>query len=918
MSVAKSNKAKKTSSKAKKPAETAEEFADELKPGTKLLQGQYTIDSFLNSGGFGITYLARDSLDRRIVIKECFPGAFCRRSNTIVGARSRAHQNEFASIVKLFVQEAMSLSKIVHPNIVGVHQVFEDNDTAYMAIDYVDGLDMAQIVEDKKMTFTPERIEYMLRKLLNAVGFIHDKGMLHRDISPDNILVDQDQEPILIDFGAARKHSKTTGRALSAMRVVKDGYSPQEFYVTGAEQNESSDLYALSASFYHLITGDVPADSQTRLASIAEGRADPYLPLAGRIKGYPEGFLESLDTAINVLPKRRLQSAQEWLDLLDGASDGAQKEKPGRTVHPVAAKSKTGGSSKGILFGSVAVAALAAATGFVVLNPDVIQGGAEPAGTTVSTETARATTPGAEVQPEPAPTAISQTSDTEPAPEAVTLLADGAVDAADAVAEVDTERDTVTEGESGADTVGDTETELSVATSAQSGPETKVSNDSIVTDATTDVADLVGTEQADSTESTDTDLVVADITDQPDVGEPVDVVQTPTSDDAAVPSVEDDKAAITEQVTDDILSEDETTVTDAQAATDEADIEIASPTTEPDPIQAADAGPIADSETLPIQDPEPAPEPELAPEPEPAPVLLEAAADRPNSVFAKVAEMITPIFSRSTEQDSKADWRQPVKITEPRLAAAIDAPVILALNVPEIVPEPAPEPVPEDTVALSDATDNAEPVPAAPTTTIAKNQVIYSTWTFDLPFQVSYRSIDGSGIALITGIKEEGFLAAQNPWVKRGVAIFTVDGQPVSEEATLETLIAQTGDPSSVTLAKVPVRIKSALNRKFEQHTLVASARKTVALKQGVTFAVSFDGDQWLTTIDQVDDGAGQTLLTGDILRGETSSGQSFVEADSLETVLAELAALGKDAAQLDILRNGESLIQDFALARDK
>ena len=121
---------------------------DELKSGTPLLHGQYKIESFLSSGGFAITYLARDSLDRRVVIKECFPNALCRRTGTSVGPRSRAHQAEFRSVVKLFVREAWSLSKLTHPNIVGVHQVFEDNETAYMALDYIDGFDLLQTIED--------------------------------------------------------------------------------------------------------------------------------------------------------------------------------------------------------------------------------------------------------------------------------------------------------------------------------------------------------------------------------------------------------------------------------------------------------------------------------------------------------------------------------------------------------------------------------------------------------------------------------------------------------------------------------------------------------------------------------------------------------------------------------------------------
>ncbi len=130
---------------------------EEFKPGTSLLQGQYVIDRFLNSGGFGMTYLARDSLDRRVVIKECFPASMCSRANNTVRARSVSHQKEFSTIVQRFVQEARRLAKLKHPNIVGVHQVFEDNYTAYMALDYVDGLDLLDLLDDEARSNSDRR-----------------------------------------------------------------------------------------------------------------------------------------------------------------------------------------------------------------------------------------------------------------------------------------------------------------------------------------------------------------------------------------------------------------------------------------------------------------------------------------------------------------------------------------------------------------------------------------------------------------------------------------------------------------------------------------------------------------------------------------------------------------------------------------
>lgn len=315
------------------PAEELDDLIDELPMGTTLLKGQYTITRYLNSGGFGITYLAKDSLDRNVVIKECFPGSFCRRSKTLVAARSRAHSAELRSVVQLFVREARNLAKIIHPNIVAVHQVFEDNGTAYMAIDYIDGLDLQQIIDGQGKMPTIDEIVWMTEKLLGAVGFIHDHDMLHRDISPDNILVDKNGEPVLIDFGAAREQASQKSRAMSALRVVKDGYSPQEFYIAGSEQGPWSDLYALGATFYHLISGEPPVNGQARLAALAEDRPDPFLPLTGRFQGYPPGFLEAIDRALNTLPKQRVQSAREWLLMFRRAVPPVARDSIADAVH---------------------------------------------------------------------------------------------------------------------------------------------------------------------------------------------------------------------------------------------------------------------------------------------------------------------------------------------------------------------------------------------------------------------------------------------------------------------------------------------------------------------------------------------------------------------------------------------------------
>ena len=133
---------------------------------------------------------------------------------------------------------------------------------------------------------------------------------MHRDVSPDNIIINEQGEPILIDFGAARESTnERVTRMLSALRVVKDGYSPQEFYIAGSDQSPSCDLYSLAASFYHIITREIPPDSQLRLSASAAGDDDPYVSLGEKTNAYSKKFVTGLDKAMSSLPRDRMQSA---------------------------------------------------------------------------------------------------------------------------------------------------------------------------------------------------------------------------------------------------------------------------------------------------------------------------------------------------------------------------------------------------------------------------------------------------------------------------------------------------------------------------------------------------------------------------------------------------------------------------------
>jgi len=533
-----------------------DDFVDELKPGTELLHGQYTIEEFLNSGGFGITYLAKDSLDRRVVIKECFPNTLCRRSQARVGARSRAHQSEFKSVIDLFVQEAKSLAKLQHPNIVGVHQVFEDNDTAYMALDYIEGFDLLETLEEGGEKLPPEEINKILRKILGAVDYLHGRNILHRDISPDNILIDQKtSEPLLIDFGAAREEVSKASRVLSALRVVKDGYSPQEFYVNGSKQGPSSDLYALAASFYHLITGEMPPDSQTRLAAMASDEQDPYVPLAGRVEGYDATFLAAIDKALNVLPKDRIQTAKEWLEMISGGV--SELPTATKTAKPAAGKTATDSgeptkSGSKMLLMTTAIVLVTAGGGFAVWK------GMAPAPAEVTVN-------------EAVDTAVAPTNETDTGTgiEAPVVVADTPVeDTTDVVADV--VADTPVEDSTAvvADVVADTPVEDTTEVVAD------VVADTPVEDTTEVVADVVA-----DTPVEDTTEVVADVVADTPVEDTTEVVadvvaDTPVEDSTAVVAdvvadtpVEDTTAVVADVVADTLVEDTTAVVADVVADT---------------------------------------------------------------------------------------------------------------------------------------------------------------------------------------------------------------------------------------------------------------------------------------------------------------------------------------------------------------
>jgi serine/threonine protein kinase len=286
---------------------------DVLLPGTVLHGGQYLIRSFLCSGGFGNAYLASDPHNRAVVLKECFVPELCRRHQGKVVPRSETHRQHMAKVIRSFQDEAALLPTLSHLNIVRAHKSFEENGTVYVVMDYIKGRDLLELIDDPKFSLTSQGIVTLARKLVSALTHIHDRGVLHCDVSPDNICLRNDGDPVLIDFGSARKCVNGVGQPNAGISMVKDGYSPHELYTSTAACGPYSDIYALGATLYHAVTGKAPVDCQTRRTALVEGCPDPLQPLAGSVAGYPPGFLASIDTAMSVRTAARHASARDWL-----------------------------------------------------------------------------------------------------------------------------------------------------------------------------------------------------------------------------------------------------------------------------------------------------------------------------------------------------------------------------------------------------------------------------------------------------------------------------------------------------------------------------------------------------------------------------------------------------------------------------
>ena len=271
----------------------------------------------LGKGGFGITYLARDSnLDRPVAIKEFLPTQFATRdADHTVHPDSAEHDDLYRWGLTRFVEEARVLSRFEHPNIVRVYTVFEAHNTGYMVMAYEQGRSLKSLLAERRTLPERELMSIML-PVLDGLQQVHQQNFIHRDIKPDNIVVREDGSSVLIDFGSARQTVEGDANTMTSM--VSPGYAPYEqYYSKGDEQGPWTDIYSLGATLYRAIIGVNPVDAVTRSSALLQGKADPLVRLqSAQFPDYRPGLLEAVNWALCFHGRERPQSLGQWRELL--------------------------------------------------------------------------------------------------------------------------------------------------------------------------------------------------------------------------------------------------------------------------------------------------------------------------------------------------------------------------------------------------------------------------------------------------------------------------------------------------------------------------------------------------------------------------------------------------------------------------
>ena len=316
-------------------SEMNEQRRDALPVGTRLDGDKYAIEAVLGSGGFGLVYRVRHLLlDEERAIKEYLPSEIAVREGETVYARSSGDTSDYQDGLDRFLKEARQLVRFDgHPNIIRCRDYFEANGTAYLVMDFEDGLPLDTFLSRREAQgepLTESELRHLLRPLLEGLAHVHAEDVLHRDIKPGNVFVRRrDGQPVLLDFGAAKadfsKHSKSRA-------PHTPGYAAPEQVEDAGHLGPWTDVYAVGALMWRVATGSVPPSAESRSFALVRGRADP-LVIDERTGGgrFSADLLAVMRRCLHLDETQRPPSAEALLALLKG---GGLEPAPGPEPGP--------------------------------------------------------------------------------------------------------------------------------------------------------------------------------------------------------------------------------------------------------------------------------------------------------------------------------------------------------------------------------------------------------------------------------------------------------------------------------------------------------------------------------------------------------------------------------------------------------
>ncbi len=310
-------------------------------PYGAILNGRYIVGKMLGQGGFGITYIGWDlAMERKVAIKEYFPSGQVSRnpgSRDLTWYTNEQSRQARQNGMQMFLKEARKMSKVDNlTNVVRVRDIFQENETAYIVMDFVEGETLKARL-DKTGPLTWKQAKDIFLPAMQAMEQVHQAGLVHRDISPDNLMLTPDGRVMILDLGAAKDLAINKG-ASSAM-VVKGGFSPPEQYAQQGGSGSWTDVYAMAATMYHSLTGVVPPTAVDRM------QGEPVNWALLETGGVPNHVIAALQNAMKLSARERTQTMAELLSQCQSKS--AHASRPGANPFRFAEKSKCCGDWSG-------------------------------------------------------------------------------------------------------------------------------------------------------------------------------------------------------------------------------------------------------------------------------------------------------------------------------------------------------------------------------------------------------------------------------------------------------------------------------------------------------------------------------------------------------------------------------------------